>query len=106
MSDLWEKPKQVFNKVIEKILRKKLAYRRTFLDEQGEIGPEALYVLNDLRKFCRATGSTMMMSPVSKTIDPLAMAMAEGRREVWNRIMAHLYVNEKQVFELHETNEQ
>ena len=95
----------MFNKVIERVLRKKLAYRRTFMDDQGELTAEAQLVLNDLRKFCRATGSTMVLSPVSKTIDPLAMAMAEGRREVWNRIMAHLYVNEKQVFELHERDQ-
>jgi hypothetical protein len=92
----------MLNKIIEKVLRKKLAYRRTFMDDQGRLTPEGEIVLNDLRKFCRATGSTMVLSPVSKTIDPLAMAMAEGRREVWNRLMAHLYVNEKQVFELHE----
>lgn len=92
----------MLNKLIEKILRKKLAYRRTFMNGEGQLSPEAEIVFNDLRKFCRATGSTMVLSPVSKTIDPLAMAMAEGRREVWNRIMAHLYVNERQVFELHD----
>lgn len=95
----------MLNKIIEKLLRRKLAYRRTFMDDQGRLTPEAEIVFNDLRKFCRATGSTMVLSPVSKTIDPLAMAMAEGRREVWNRIMAHLYVNEKQVFELHEKDQ-
>jgi len=95
----------MINKVIEKILRKKLAYRRTFMDENGNIGPEAKHVLNDLRKFCRATGTTVVVSPVSKTIDPLAMAMAEGRREVWNRIMAHLYINEKQIFDLPEAED-
>jgi len=95
----------MLNKIIEKILRRKLGYRRTFMDDQGNLTVEGQIVLNDLRKFCRATGTTMVLSPVSKTIDPLAMAMAEGRREVWNRIMAHLYVNEKQVFELHEKDE-
>jgi hypothetical protein len=92
----------MINRLIEKILRRKLAYRRTFMTEQGELGPEARVVIDDLRRFCRATGSTAVISPVSKTIDPLAMAMAEGRREVFNRIMAHLYVNERQVFELNE----
>jgi hypothetical protein len=92
----------MINAMIEKILRKKQAYRRTFMDANGDLSPEAIVVLDDLRKFCRATGSTAVVSPVSKTIDPLAMAMAEGRREVWNRIQAHLYVNEKQVFELQE----
>jgi len=92
----------MINRLIEKIMRKKLAYKRVFLDGDGNLGPEAKAVFDDLRKFCRATSSTAMVSPISKTIDPLAMAMAEGRREVWNRIQAHLYVNDKQVFGLHE----
>lgn len=92
----------MINALIEKILHKKRAYRRCFLDADGNLTPDAILVLDDLRRFCRATGSTVVVSPVSKTIDPLAMAMAEGRREVWNRIQAHLYVNEKQVFELQE----
>jgi len=91
--------------LIEKILRRKRSYRRVFLDGDGNLGPEAKVVLGDLRRFCRATSSTMIVSPVSKTIDPLAMAMAEGRREVWNRIQAHLYVNEKQVFQLQESSD-
>ena len=95
----------MISKIVEKVLRKKLAYRRTFMDEQGNLTPEAEIVFNDLRKFCRVTGSTVVISPISKTVDPLAMAMAEGRREVWNRIMAHLYVNEKQVFELAERDQ-
>jgi hypothetical protein len=95
----------MINAIIEKILRKKAAYRRIFLDADGNLSPDAVTVLDDLRKFCRATGSTAVVSPISKTIDPLAMAMAEGRREVWNRIQAHLYVNEKQVFELQERSD-
>jgi hypothetical protein len=30
------------------------------------------------------------------------MAMAEGRREVWNRIVAHLYLEDKTVLSLQE----
>lgn len=92
----------MINKMIEKILHKKRAYRRVFLNADGDLTPDAIIILDDLRRFCRATGSTAVISPVSKTIDPYAMAMAEGRREVWNRIQANLYVNEKQVFELQE----
>jgi hypothetical protein len=95
----------MMNKLIERILWRKRAYRLTFLDNDGKFNPTAKVVLSDLRKFCRATGSTVVVSPVTKQIDPIAMAMAEGRREVWNRIMAHLYVDEKQVFELTERDE-
>ena len=93
----------MMNALIEKIMRRKRAYRRVFLDGDGNLGPEAKVVMDDLRRFCRASSSTAVVSPISKTIDPLAMAMAEGRREVFNRIAAHLYVNEKQVFELNES---
>lgn len=86
----------------EKLFRRRLAYRRIFLGGDGRIGPEAQVVLNDLSRFCRATSTTALVSPVSKQIDPFAMAMAEGRREVWNRIMEHLHVDERQVFSISE----
>lgn len=70
------------------------------MDAEGRLTRDGEIVLTDLRRFCRATASTAIISPVSKTIDPLAMAMAEGRREVWNRIIAHLYIDEKTVFNL------
>lgn len=88
--------------IIDKILHRKRSYRRTFLDGNGDLGPDAKVVMADLKRFCRATTSTVMVSPVTKTIDPIAMAMAEGRREVWNRIMAHLYIEDKATFELND----
>lgn len=96
----------MINKLIDRILRRKQSYRRTFMSEDGKIGRDAEIVLSDLRRFCRASTSTVVVSPVSKSIDPIAMAMAEGRREVWNRIMAHLYVDEKQVWTLNQTDEE
>jgi hypothetical protein len=95
----------MMQRLIDRILRRKQAYRRTFMDADGKLGRDAEVVLADLRRFCRATGSTVVVSPVTKQIDPIAMAMAEGRREVWNRMMAHLYVDEKQVFTLQTDDE-
>lgn len=90
----------MITKLIERIMRRKLAYRRTFMDPEGRITRDGEIVLADLRRFCRATSSTMVVSPNTKTVDPLAMAMAEGRREVWNRLMAHLHVDERTIFNL------
>lgn len=90
---------------ITRILRRKLAYRRLFMDANGDINRDAEIVLADLKRFCRATTSTAIVSPISKSVDPIAMAMAEGRREVWNRLMAHLHVNEKTVFNLQDVEE-
>lgn len=90
---------------ITRILRRKMAYRRTFFNADGDLHRDSEIVLADLRRFCRANTSTALISPVSKAIDPIAMAMAEGRREVWNRLMAHLHVNEKTVFNLQDVEE-
>lgn len=92
-------------KSVQRILNRKSAYRRTFMDASGNISRDAEIVLADLRKFCRATSSTVTVSPVTKSIDPIAMGMAEGRREVWMRLMAHLHIDEKQVFNLEEPND-
>ena len=92
-------------KAVQRILNRKAAYRRTFMDASGNISRDGEIVLADLRKFCRANSTTVIVSPISKSIDPLAMAMAEGRREVWLRLIAHLHIDEKQVFNLEEPND-
>jgi hypothetical protein len=90
---------------VRRILNRKHAYRSVFLDASGNPSRNAELVLADLKRFCRATSTTITVSPISKSIDPLAMAMAEGRREVWLRIQAHLLLDEKQVFNLQEPND-
>ena len=90
---------------LDRILRRKSAYRRSFLNADGNLHRDSELVLADLRRFCRATASTALVSPVTKAVDPIAMAMAEGRREVWLRIMAHLHVDERTVFNLQDVEE-
>ena len=87
---------------IRRLLGKRQAYRRMFLRDDGTLNNDAEVILTDLRKFCRATGSTAMVSPVSGQIDPLAMAMAEGRREVFNRINEMLHLNDNVIHNLRE----
>lgn len=90
--------------LLAKLRRRKYAYRRMFLGENG-LNADGEVVLADLAKFCRANNSTAIVSPVSRSVDPIAMAMAEGRREVWLRIMAHLHVDERVVFNLNKEDE-
>ena len=91
-------------KILQRILKRKYAYRRLFLGEDGLNG-DGQIVLSDLAKFCKATSSTAVVSPVSRQVDPIASALAEGRREVWLRIMAHLHIDEKVVFNLNQSEE-
>ena len=80
--------------ILDRIFRKRVSYRRIFLRDDGELNEAAKVVMADLAKFCRARGSTAMVSPQTGSIDPIAMAMAEGRREVFNRINEYLHIND------------
>ena len=93
------------NKLWQRLFRRRQSYRRLFLDGDGKANPSAEIVLADLKRFCRAETSTAVVSPVSKAIDPLAMAMAEGRREVWNRIQSYLHMADREITQLKEENE-
>jgi hypothetical protein len=87
-----------------RLLRRKLAYRRVFQTLTGEHSRDQEIVLADLRRFCRANASTAVISPTTKSIDPIAMAMAEGRREVWMRIAAMIHMQERTVFALEDVD--
>ena len=87
--------------LLAKLRRRRYSYRRLFLGEDG-LNADGQVVLADLAKFCRANSSTAIVSPVSRSVDPIAMAMAEGRREVWLRLMAQLHIDERVVFNLNE----
>ncbi|MBU9282330.1 hypothetical protein [Burkholderia multivorans] len=72
-------------------------YRRCFCDERGKLTPAGEAVLADLAQFCRANQSTVITSPVQRTIDPLATMVAEGRREVFVRLIQILGMDDEQL---------
>lgn len=70
---------------------KQASYKALFLDaNQTELSPEGKAVLKDLATFCGAYRSAVMVNPTTGNIDSHAMAVAEGRREVWLRVQAML----------------
>lgn len=79
---------------LQKILNRRQAYRRIFLDGEGKLTPDAEVVFNDLAKFCRLHRSTSVVSMVSRQTDVPATFQAEGRREVILRILGHLHVDD------------
>jgi hypothetical protein len=88
-------------KLLAKIRKRRYSYRRLFLGDNG-LNADGQMVLADLAKFCRANASTAVVSPISRSVDPIATAMAEGRREVWLRIMGHLHLEDRVVLNLNE----
>lgn len=71
-----------------------LAYRLTFKDQQGRILPAAQTVLDDLKKVCGINKGGIVISPVSRTVDPYATAYRAGQRDVYLRIAGFLNLDE------------
>ena len=85
---------------VARLLNRKRSYRRIFIGDDGELHESGRIVMSDLKAFCRGGQSTTMVSPVSRTVDPLASAQAEGRREVYDRIVQMLHLPERTITEL------
>lgn len=81
---------------VQRVLRRRSYYRATFSTPQGA------QVLADLKRFCRATSSSVIVSPLSGVIDTHAMAVNEGRREVWLRIATHLHLDDAHLLNMKE----
>lgn len=78
------------------------AYRRLFLDGDGRLRPDAVAVFADLKRFCRVDRSTLVVSPITRVVDTHATMLAEGRREVWMRLQAHLKLDDRQIADLND----
>lgn len=66
----------------------------------ADIAPAAEVVLRDLAQYCYASKPTLKISPQTGMCDPLAMAFAEGRRDVFNRITALVGLTEAQIAQI------
>jgi hypothetical protein len=76
-----------------RLQRRRAAYREIFLDPRGEMTKATAIVMADLMRFCRVRTSTVTVS--HGRIDPIAMGVAEGRREVWNRIQSYINLDDR-----------
>ena len=72
---------------LRRILHRSRSYKRVFLSDNGDVGFDSQTVLSDLRRFCFHDRPTTQISRMTGTVDPIASAQAEGRREVFLRIM-------------------
>lgn len=69
------------------------AYKNLFMPN-GVLTKDAEIVLNDLRRFCKINRPILVVSPVTRTVDPLGQVYAEGKREVALRVLNYLKVDE------------
>lgn len=84
-------------------LSRRLDYRDCFLNPAGELTDAGRSVMKDLARFCGPYRSSLKVSPVTRTVDPIATAAQEGRREVYLRILAILSVTETDILKENES---
>lgn len=87
---------QITERILARLRRRK-AYKACFLDDDGNLTPEARLVMADLAHFCRVYRSTVVVSPVTRSVDTHASMLAEGRREVFNRMFSILRITDDQI---------
>lgn len=85
--------------LFKKFWNRRNYYRTAFGGEAG------LRVLADLREFCRADSSCVIVGKDGK-IDTYATMLAEGRREVFLRITETLNLTDEQLLKLKEMNDE
>ena len=78
-----------------RLWNRRKAYQTTFGGQAGQI------VLADLREFCCADASCVVVGKDGK-IDTHATVLAEGRREVWLRIVETLNLTDETLLKLKE----
>ena len=86
-------------------LRKRNSYRACFLDKTGELTPPGQVVVRDLALFCDAYRTTVKVSPITGNVDPIASAVAQGRRDVWLRLQGNLDLRDKAVLQAMEIDQ-
>lgn len=74
-------------------------FRDVFGTSESRTRPQEV-VLAELRKFCHWNRPTLKVSATTGMVDPLAMANAEGRREVFLRIVELCNLNDEKIAQL------
>ncbi|NOV24167.1 hypothetical protein E5S69_11655 [Cupriavidus necator] len=86
--------------MLDRILRRRSYYRATFQTDAGR------KVLADLRRFARFGESPLVVSTIRQQADPIATAVQIGRQEMFQRIIAHLHIDDAQLLKLKEEAEE
>ena len=79
--------------LLERLERKHQAYAGLFLGPQDKRFGNAKVVWDDLAKYCGDNREGLVVSPVTKTADPIATAFLAGKQAVFKRIKHYTYLN-------------
>ncbi len=87
---------------VRRLLLRNQSYKDCFQEADGQTLTKAgAHVIKDLARFCGPYKSNMPTNGHG-AVDTHAMAVAEGRRQVYLRIMAQLNVTEAEILKANE----
>jgi hypothetical protein len=76
---------------VRRLLRRMHDYAACFkTSPRGELTDAGARVLADMARYCGAYNTTVKVSPISRQIDPLASAVAEGRRQAYLYLLKNI----------------
>jgi hypothetical protein len=76
---------------VRRLLRRMHDYAACFkTSPRGELTDSGARVLADMARYCGAYDTTVKVSPISRSIDPLASAVAEGRRQAYLYLLKNI----------------
>ena len=87
-----------FRQRVRILLKRRTAYRRLFLADDGSLSEDAKVVLGDLARFCNAMKPSTRLGP--QGVDAGATLVGEGRREVWLRLQNMLHIDDRTTVDL------
>jgi hypothetical protein len=90
---------QLLTFAVRALLSPRDSYAFTFIGPDGRPNPVADEVLADLRSYCGIHKGGIVVSPVTRTADPIATAYRAGQRDVFLRIAGFIGLDEAQLQE-------
>jgi hypothetical protein len=71
----------------------------------GEPTSAGVAVLADMARYCGAYDTTIKLSPISRQVDPIATAVAEGRRQAYLYLLKNIRLNPEAILSMMEDAE-
>jgi hypothetical protein len=76
---------------VRRLLRRMHDYAACFkASPRGDLTDAGARVLADMARYCGAYDSTIKVSPITRQVDPIASAVAEGRRQAYLYLLKNI----------------
>lgn len=82
-----------------RFLNKRLSFRECFLTPGGDLTTAGAAVMRHLARKAQMFNEVSHRSPITGVIDPLAMARAEGRRDIYRYLQTMLELPDRAILE-------